>query len=281
MNTTQLVALYDQITVTLVNISQKIQHLQPTVRTDALVHKSAGDVASQIDRDAEVWLRQALQAALPGSAFLGEEGVDFGLATAPNTVPISTADLLDTTRTSPIWLVDPIDGSANYVRGYPHYSVSVALIVAGEPVLGITIDPSRGEVFHAVRGGGAFLNGQPIRCAAQSNLLQCTAATVFPKPRAAFMDDYLAVFGKAVKAHAQVRRSGSMALDLAYLAAGRIDTFWERGMGAWDAAAGIVLMREAGAQVWAVDGLPLLASQYLAASTSAVREQFEVVLAKY
>ena len=267
--------------MTLVNISQKIQLLQSTVRPDSLVHKSAGDVASQIDRDAEVWLRQALQAALPGSGFLGEEGVQFSTGAGAAALPISTADLLDTSSSTPIWLVDPIDGSANYVRGYPHYSVSVALIVAGEPVLGITIDPSRGEVFHAVRGGGAFLNGQPIRCAAQSNLLQCTAATVFPKPRAACMDDYLAVFGKAVKAHAQVRRSGSMALDLAYLAAGRIDTFWERGMGAWDAAAGIVLLREAGAQVWAVDGLPLLASQYLAASTAAVREQFEVVLAKY
>jgi myo-inositol-1(or 4)-monophosphatase len=274
MNTTQLIAVYDHITVTLVNISQKIRFLQATVRAEALIHKSAGDVASQIDRDAEVWLREALLAALPGSGFLGEEGVaaDFG------SVLISAADLIDTTRSTPIWLVDPIDGSANYVRGYPHYSVSVALVMAGEPVLGITIDPSRGEVFHAVRGGGAFLNGQLIRSAAQSNLIQCTAATVFPKPKAPFMDAYLAVFGQAIKAHAQVRRSGSMALDLAYLAAGRVDTFWERGMGAWDAAAGIVLLREAGAQVWAVDGLPLLASQYLAASTPSVRGEFEALL---
>lgn len=278
MKTSQLIALYDHITKTLVNISQKIRLLQSTVCDVDLIHKSAGDVASQIDRDAEVWLREALQAALPGSGFLGEEGVAAGLGAGQNTAPICTADLLDTTRSTPIWLVDPIDGSANYVRGYPHYSVSVALIVAGAPVLGITIDPSRAEVFHAVRGGGAFCNGLPIRCAAQSNLLQCTAATVFPKPRATFMDEYLTVFGKAVKAHAQVRRSGSMALDLAYLAAGRVDTFWERGMGAWDAAAGIVLLREAGAQVWAVDGLPLLASQYLAASTTAVRGEFEALL---
>ncbi len=220
-------------------------------------HKAPGDIASSIDQETEALLREHLLALLPSAAFWGEE----------------TGGAL---QDGPTWVVDPIDGSANYLHGYPHYAVSVALAVAGQPVLGVVHDPCRGETFSAAQAVGAWLGEAPLpqHVAGSADPLQATCATVFPKPRAPFMDSYLQTFHRAIKSFAQVRRSGSMALDLAYLAAGRVDAFWERGMGAWDAAAGLVLLREVGVPVWAVDGLPLLQSQYLAACTPALREAF-------
>jgi len=242
------------------HISSEIRRWQSRLAGLAVTHKAPGDVATQIDREAEDWLRAELLRSCPGTRFLGEEtGGELG--------------------GEPTWIVDPIDGTANYVRGYPQYAVSIALAIEREPVLGVIVDPCRGEVFAAARGRGATLNGAPMHCAQREEPLQAIASTVFPKPRAAFMDDYLAEFGRVIRAFGQVRRSGSMALELAYLAAGRVDAFWERGMGAWDAAAGIVLLRESDAQIWARDGLPLLDSQYLAAATPALREAFTAVLA--
>ncbi len=239
-----------------------------------IVHKAAGDVATNIDREAEQQLRSRLLNILPESQFLGEE----------------TGGVL---TNKPTWIVDPIDGTANYVRGYPQWAVSVALAIDQEPVMGIIVDPNRHEIFSAVRGHGAFarktskasalpsdgtIPDQPLQCSNRSDPLQCTVGTVFPKPHAEFMDVYLAEFTQVIKHVGQVRRSGSMALELAYLAAGRIDAFWERGMGSWDAAAGIVLLRESGAQIWAMDGLALLQSQYLAASSPSLRPAFEAML---
>ena len=259
------------------HICSKIQSDRARLASITVETKALGDVASAIDREAEDILRTRLLVALPGSHFLGEE---------------SGGILTD----APTWIVDPIDGSANYLRGYPHYAVCVALAVGGDPVLGVIADPSRGELFTAARGAGSWLQRmdaqmgegagessppavQRLHCAQRSDPFQCTVATVFPKPKAAFMNAYQAELGRVLKSFGQVRRSGSMALDLAYLAAGRIDAFWERGMGAWDAAAGIVLLREAGAQVWAVDGLPLLESQFLAAATPEIRSALKAALA--
>jgi len=248
----------------------KIQADRARLQSVAIETKALGDVASVIDREVETLLRTELRAALPHSGFLGEE----------------TGGALSD---APTWIVDPIDGSANYLRGYPHYAVSVALAHGGEPVLGVVGDPSRGELFTAVQGGGAWLypldaghSGVPpvyLRAATRNDPFQCTVATVFPKPQAACMDAYLAELGRVMKGFGQVRRSGSMVLDLAYLAAGRVDAFWERGMGAWDAAAGIVLLREAGAHIEALDGLPLLESGHLmAAATPAIAEALRTAL---
>jgi myo-inositol-1(or 4)-monophosphatase len=212
--------------------------------------KSAGDVATDIDLWAEQALREKLLALLPGSNFMGEE---------------TGGQLSD----APTWIVDPIDGTANFARGYPQWSVSVALAVDGEPVLGIIVDPNRQESFYATRGQGAWLKSrsgvQRLACSSVSEPFKAIVSTVFPKPVSPLMTPYLAEFEKVIRSVGQVRRSGSMALELAYVAAGRADAFWERGMSSWDAAAGIVLMREAGADVVSLDGLPLLSSQMLAA----------------
>jgi myo-inositol-1(or 4)-monophosphatase len=214
--------------------------------------KSAGDVATDIDLWAENALREALLQLLPGSHFMGEE----------------TGGVLSA---EPTWIVDPIDGTANFARGYPQWSVSVALAVDGEPVLGVIADPHREEIFSAAQGHGAWLQTrqgvQRLACASVSESLKATVSTVFPKPLSPLMQPYLQEFERVIRGFAQVRRSGSMALELAYVAAGRADAFWERGMQAWDAAAGMVILREAGAKMVALDGQPILASQMLAAGS--------------
>jgi myo-inositol-1(or 4)-monophosphatase len=220
--------------------------------------KSAGDVATDIDLWAETVLRVQLTALLPGSQFMGEE----------------TGGKLPCFSDAPTWIVDPIDGSANFSRGYPQWSVSVALAVEGEPMLGVIVDPNRNEIFYATRGQGAWLQSrdglQSLKCAVVKEPLKATVSTVFPKPLSPLMTPYLAEFERVARSVGQVRRSGSMALELAYVAAGRADAFWERGMQAWDAAAGMVLLQEAGASVVALDGLEVLSSQFLAAGSPAM-----------
>ncbi len=225
--------------------------------------KSAGDVATDIDLWAENALREKLTALLPGAQFMGEE----------------TGGSLGSAHT---WIVDPIDGTANFVRGYPQWSVSVALAVDGEPVLGVIADPNRQEIFYAVQGQGAWLQSrhglQRLACSQIREPLKATVSTVFPKPLSPLMTPYLAEFAQVIRSFGQVRRSGSMALDLAYVAAGRTDAFWERGMQAWDAAAGCVLLRESGASLISLDGRSVLASQMLAAGSPRMLGQLIAVL---
>jgi myo-inositol-1(or 4)-monophosphatase len=245
-------------------------HLQASrsrLNAVALMRKQPGDLASEIDHEAEQLIHDVVRRAYPGHAFLGEESGRQEAVAAGNGEP-------------PLWVVDPLDGTANYLRGYPQYAVSVALVVGGEPVVGTILDPCRNEFFAAIRGRGARLNGAALQCAERARPIDALAATVFPKPTSPRMASYLGEFGRVLRSFGGVRRSGSMALELAYLAAGRIDAFWEHDMGAWDAAAGIVLLREAGAGIEARDGRPLLESRSLAASTPAMREAFAALLSQ-
>jgi myo-inositol-1(or 4)-monophosphatase len=221
--------------------------------------KGPGDWFSALDASVERTIREHIAAAYPEHGFLGEEGGASG-------------------ATDRVWVVDPIDGSMNFLRGWPHYAVSLALVEDGEPVVACVLDPVRGELFSAARGLGAHCNGVALTVTSPSNLMQAVAATVFPKPRADFMPPYVAQLTRVLDATAGVRRSGSMALDLAYLAAGRVDVFWERGMGAWDAAAGVLLIREAGGEVFTLDGLPWMQSTHIAAATPGLSEAWRTLL---
>lgn len=239
-------------------IAEEIWHRSGALTAAQVKHKAAGDVATEIDLWAERALRERLLALWPGSGFMGEEtGGSLGQG--------------------PTWVVDPIDGTANFMRGYPQWSVSVALALEGQPVLGVVADPNRGELFFAARGQGAWCKSrrglQRLSCSELQDPLKATVATVFPKPHSALMPAYLAEFEAVIRQFGQVRRSGSMALELAYVAAGRADAFWERGMQAWDAAAGMVLLAEAGAQMQALDSKPALESQFLAAGSPAMLPQ--------
>lgn len=217
-----------------------------------ITHQAPADVVAAIDREARALIREVVLKHLPDHQFMGDGG----------------------TSDAPCWVVDPIDGRANYLRGYPQYAVSIALVEAGEPLIGVIYDPIRNEFFGAIRGHGAVLNGQEMRCAPPHAATEALAATVFPKPTSPLMPRYMAEFGRVLRGLGGVRRSGSTALELAYLAAGRIDAFWAHDMGAWDAAAGIVLLRESGALVQARDGRPMMASGSFLGCTPTLYESF-------
>jgi myo-inositol-1(or 4)-monophosphatase len=149
------------------------------------------------------------------------------------------------------WYIDPLDGTTNYIHAFPIFAVNIALEEPGgdQMVVGVTFDPMRDELFHAVRGEGAFLNGRPIRVSATSDRMKTFFVTGFPFRSKKYLDDYLKTF-RYFFTHARgIRRAGSAALDLAYVAAGRADAFWELTLSPWDMAAGIVLVEEAGGKV--------------------------------
>lgn len=215
------------------------------------------EVVAEIGREAHAMIREVVLRHFPEHGFIGE---DCGFEAA-----------WSLRESAPVWVVDPLDGGTNYLRGYPHYAVSIALVVEGETLVGVVYDPWRNEFFGAIRGHGAVLNGQRIECAWPRAPLDALAATVFPAPGNPRMPVYMAEFGRVVRGFGGVRRSGSLALEMAYLAAGRIDAFWGHDMGAWDAAAGLLLMRESGAHVEARDGRPLLLSDSVFACVPGLR----------
>lgn len=187
--------------------------------------KGAQDFVSAVDRETEALIRARLQAACPDTGFLGEEtGGAMGART---------------------WVVDPIDGTSNFVRGLPFWCLSVALVEAGEPVLGAIYDPCQDELFTAIRGAGGHLNGRPLRVSAQDRPDGAILGLGFSfKSRVPW---HRAVLDGLLREQALYRFFGSGALTIAHCAAGRIDGFWEDHMMPWDVAAGLVLAREAGA----------------------------------
>lgn len=233
---------------------------QATDQQHAVEFKSAGDWCSALDRQIEDHLRARIADAFPAHGFLGEESAQTEVGEGF------------------LWVIDPIDGSMNFLRGYPQYSVSVALLQHGEPIAACIVDPCRQEVFSAARGQGASMNGHPLQVATTDHWPLAVAATVFPKPHAASMPGYLVQFGRVVSSVAGVRRAGSMALEMAYLAAGRVDVFWAHDMGSWDAAAGVLLIREAGGEVFTLDGLVWHASRRIAAATPGLASAWAALL---
>jgi myo-inositol-1(or 4)-monophosphatase len=228
-------------------------------RPDVVGSKSSPtDVVTDMDWAAEQLIIAEIRAARPGDAFLGEEGGEerggSGEAGAP--APAGSG--------APVrWIIDPIDGTVNYLYGLPDWAVSVAAEQSGEIVAGVVHVPGRGEFFTAVRGGGSFLNrpgdggsgARPLRCASCVPLAQALVATGF-----GYEAGRRAVQGKVVAALLprvrDIRRGGSCAVDLCSLAAGRVDAYYERGINYWDRAAGGLIAEEAGAQVAGLHGKP-------------------------
>ncbi|WP_035518176.1 inositol monophosphatase family protein [Pseudohaliea rubra] len=210
--------------------------------------KGAGDFVSEADREAEAWLRRGFACARPDDGWLGEEtGAAAGGARR--------------------WIVDPLDGTTNFLHGLGHWAVSVALEEEGALSLGVVHDPLRGETFAATRGCGATLNGSPIAVAAGGVMASALFGTGIPFGDMPHIDDHAADLARLMPACAGVRRLGAAALDLAYVAAGRLDGFWERRLQPWDIAAGLVLLREAGARVegWTPEERPETSGTVIAA----------------
>lgn len=192
-----------------------------------ITEKTKNDVVSQADRDAEAAIRAELDFRFPQYGFLGEEGGAFGN---------------DTTR----WIVDPLDGTLNFVQGFPHWCVSVALWDAEGPVVGCVLDPLRNDCFLAVRGMGATWNGQPMRISQQAALDGAFLATGFAYQLGDRWPAFNAALGRVFPRAKGIRRAGSAALDLAHVACGIFDGYFELGLKPWDLAAGALLVQEAG-----------------------------------
>jgi myo-inositol-1(or 4)-monophosphatase len=197
--------------------------------------KGAVDPVTQVDRDAEEAVMSTIAAHFPGDGRLGEEG--------------GGADW----RQGRVWIVDPLDGTVNYVHRVPQVAVSVALWDQGEPLVGVVVDVARNDEFVASRGGGATLNGEPIRVSETASLARSLLVTGFPYDRHLHAHAYLEVMEAVMMASQGTRRLGAAALDLAWVAAGRFDGYWEhggpQGLKPWDVAAGLLLITEAGGMV--------------------------------
>ncbi len=192
--------------------------------------KGLNDFVSDVDRMAEQEVIQVLQKAYPDHAIIGEETGRHG-----------EADYR--------WIIDPLDGTTNFLHGLPHFAVSIALEHKGRLEVGVIYDPMRQELFSAARGEGASLDGRKLRMRPQKSFSGRLIGTGFPFRRPQHMDAYLNMFRGVSKRAADLRRAGSAALDLAYVAAGRLDGYWEIGLHPWDLAAGALLVREAGGVV--------------------------------
>jgi myo-inositol-1(or 4)-monophosphatase len=156
----------------------------------------------------------------------------------------------------PCWVFDPIDGTTNYAHGMPIFCASLALEIDGVPQIAAVFDPNRQELFTAERGGGAFLNGKPLRVSSADRLLNAMLVTGFPYDVHARVDEIVGLFAAFVGRARAVRRLGSAAIDLCYVAAGRLDGFWESDLKAWDIAGGALIVAEAGGRVTGLDGSP-------------------------
>ena len=191
--------------------------------------KGLNSLVSHVDKTAEARLVDGLRALLPEAGFLAEEG---------------TAGAAQNVRFR--WVIDPLDGTTNLIHGLPVFCVSVALVDGYEPVLAIVYDPNRDECFTAWKHGGAHLNGRPIGCASRTQLSDALIATGFPHWDFDRMSDYLNALTAFAQGSRGIRRMGSAAIDLAYVACGRFDLFFEYSLQPWDIAAGLLLVQEAG-----------------------------------
>jgi len=200
--------------------------------------KQHNDFVTEVDHAAEDAIIRTLRDAYPSHAFLGEES---GASS-----PAASADHL--------WIIDPLDGTTNFLHGFPQYCVSIALKHKGVLQQAVMYDPNRNELFTATRGAGAFLNDRRIRVSATDKFEDSLIGTGFPFREFAHFDEYLRMFGEVTRRVAGVRRPGAAALDLAWVAAGRLDGFWEMGLSPWDMAGGALLVREAGGMVGDFEG---------------------------
>jgi myo-inositol-1(or 4)-monophosphatase len=191
----------------------------------------ATNLVTEVDRAIDDLLVSALRGNFPGHAIVSEEGD------------------LDSTLADDVWYVDPLDGTTNYAHAYPVFAVSIARGHRGRIVLGVVYDASRDELFSAERGAGAFVNGVPLRVSQTHLLGRALLSTGFPYDRATNPNNNFEQFARISRRAQGVRRGGAAALDIAYVAAGRLDGHWERGLGPWDCAAASLLVEEAGGRI--------------------------------
>jgi len=228
--------------------------------------KGAIDLVTEVDLECERVCRQVIAERFPDHDILAEE--------------MSRPGERASSRYR--WVFDPVDGTTNYAHGLPIFCASLALEIDGRADVGAVYDPSRRELFTAERGVGAFLNGAPLRVSSTETLLDSLLVTGFPYDVHKQTRDLLEMFGAFLGTARAVRRLGSAALDICYVAAGRMDGFWELGLNAWDIAAGVLLVQEAGGTVTDLDGGPFdLRSGRIIATNGRIHDELREVIRQY
>ena len=212
------------------------------IGTDVQIDKKGAiDLVTQVDLEVERMAREVIAERFPTHAVLAEELSNYQPEASPS---------------AHCWVFDPIDGTVNYAHGLPIFCASIALEIGGQAEVGVVYDASRAELFVAERGSGARLNGSPLQVSSATALLDAMLCTGFPYDVHETVEEVVGLFGAFVGRARAVRRLGSAALDLCYVAAGRLDGFWEQRLHPWDMAAGGLIVAEAGGRVTSMDGQP-------------------------
>jgi myo-inositol-1(or 4)-monophosphatase len=223
--------------------------------------KGAVNPVTETDKAAEALIIERLREAFPDHRILAEEthGDDWRAWDEPG---------------PPIWLIDPLDGTVNFAHGFPFVSVSLALLVEGKPAVGVVYDPLRDETFAARAGGGTTRNGQRVRVSPVERLADAFLATGFAYDRRTAVDNNTQRLDHFLRRSQGVRRAGSAAMDLSYVACGRLDGFWEKGLHPWDVAAATLIVQEAGGRVTDFDGGPnYLSGEFFLASNGLIHDE--------
>jgi myo-inositol-1(or 4)-monophosphatase len=217
---------------------------------EAATDKGTSDFVSRVDLEAQEAALSVIRQRFPGHRILAEEdhpGREDAAGTRSSPGGAET----------PVWIVEPLDGTTNYLHGHPQYAASVAVVEGGSPAAAAVVAPATGERWWARRGSGAFKGGVPVRVSTLRRFDRALVGTGFPFKALQLLPDYLEQFGRVLQATAGIRRGGSAALDLCALASGVLDAFWELFLNPWDVAAGILLVTEAGGWVTRLDGSPV------------------------
>jgi myo-inositol-1(or 4)-monophosphatase len=223
--------------------------------------KGFNNFVSYVDKEAEKRFVTALERWLPEAGFIAEEGTS------------------DKNGERYHWIIDPLDGTTNFVHGIPMYCTSVALLDKDELVLGVIYEPSADECFHAIAGQGAYLNGKAIHVSERDTLLQSLLATGFPYDDFERENEYFDILKTFTKRSRGIRRLGSAALDLAYVACGRFEGFYEYGLNPWDVAAGALIVKEAGGSVTDFKGhKDFIFGEEIIADNSRITDEFRAII---
>ena len=263
METRQDVAISD-----LLETAVKAAHagggvLQDWIGSFSVTEKRKADLVTEADHASQKLIHEIVSTRFPDHGFLGEEGLCEESATSDYR-----------------WVIDPLDGTSNYVHGFPYYAVSIGIQKCNELVAAIVFDPNRQETFSAAKGAGAHLNDRPMKTSGETTTSMAMAMASLPIGAAA-TDPAVNRFLKSMSHLQTVQRSGSAAMNLACLACGRIDAFWSTSLKPWDMAAGVLLVQEAGGVVTAIDGSPIdiMVPSLLAASSEKIATDLVTILA--
>ncbi len=232
-------------------------------RQQSVHFKGEINLVTDVDRESEAYIMDRIKSSFPDHGILSEESAEVAGASSYR------------------WIVDPLDGTTNYAHNYPCFCVSVALEIDGELIAGAVFDPLLGESFTACAGGGAFLNGAPIRVSSVADLRRSLLSTGFAYDVNTAADNNFKYFREFVFAGQAIRRDGSAALDMCYTACGRFDGFWELKLKPWDTAAGLLILREAGGKATRLDGSAYdIGQPDILASNGLIHEQMIAVIGR-